>query len=111
MVIEKANHRREEHMENYTEALLAPETQREAGQLLTQIHELQFAAVELQLYLDTHPEDLGALAMFNQYHTDLIRCIREYEARCGPLLNYGLSASPRHRWGWLEGPWPWEMNY
>ena len=97
-------------MDTFSEAPRSFVTQSEESHLLQQVHETQFAAVELQLYLDTHPEDLGALALYNQCHTDLIRCLRDYESRCGPLLGYGLSASPRHGWGWLDGPWPWETH-
>ena len=94
----------------YPEVPVAPVSvpQSEEEALLEHIHDFQFSALELQLYLDTHPCDLGALALYNQYHCELMRCLRDYEARCGPLLNDGYSASPRHSWGWLEGPWPWE---
>ena len=93
------------------EAPIACEPHKEPGRLLSQIHELQFAALELQLYLDTHPEDTNAISMYNQYHTDLVRCVSEYETHYGPLLSYGFSPSPPNRWGWLDGPWPWEVNY
>ncbi|MDR2736653.1 MAG: spore coat protein CotJB [Gracilibacteraceae bacterium] len=88
-----------------------PLSSNDMGGELAQIHDLQFSALELQLYLDTHPHDLGALALYNQYHRDLMRCLREYESRHGPLLGNGFSASPRNSWGWLDGPWPWEVNY
>lgn len=79
--------------------------------LLLQIQQLSFVATELNLYLDTHPKDQRALAMFNQTHQDLMRCVRDYEQLYGPLLNYGYSPSAQNYWKWVDSPWPWEINY
>lgn len=79
--------------------------------LLRQIQELQFVAVELNLFLDTHPQDQEALALFNQVHQELKQCVQIYEQKYGPLLSYGYSPAEQNCWKWVETPWPWEIKY
>jgi spore coat protein JB len=81
------------------------------AQLLLQIQQLSFVASELNLYLDTHPQDQRALAMFNQTHQELMRHVRNYEQLYGPLLGYGYSPAAQNYWKWVDSPWPWEINY
>jgi hypothetical protein len=39
----------------------------EQAQLLTHLDALQFALIDLNLYLDVHPEDRNMINLFNQY--------------------------------------------
>ena len=74
--------------------------------LLCRIGEVRFACVELQLYLDTHPEDLDATNDFNSYAETLKRLCAEYTERFGPLENFGNST---HDAGsWVYHMWPWQ---
>ncbi len=84
---------------------------RNQAQMLIQIQQLQFAAIELNLYLDTHPYDQQVLALYNQAHQQLIKRVRDYEQVYGPLLSYGYSPAPQNYWAWAESPWPWELKY
>lgn len=84
---------------------------RHQSQMLRQIQEMEFVATELQLFLDTHPEDQQALALYNNTHHELLKLVRTYEQTYGPLLSYGFSPNPQKHWKWVEGPWPWEINY
>lgn len=77
---------------------------------LKRIQEVEFALVELQLYLDTHRDDQRALMEFNQYSKQLEVLKKQYELQYGPLLNFGFSPS-QYPWRWLEGPWPWEQVF
>jgi spore coat protein JB len=77
--------------------------------LLRRLQALEFTALELNLYLDTHPDDMNALRDFNAISAELAEVKKEYEARYGPLLNFGHSLSPGE-WRWLEEPWPWEIS-
>ncbi len=79
--------------------------------MLRQIQQLSFVAVELQLYLDTHPEDQQALALFNSNHTELIQAVRKYEQAYGPMLSFGYSQNMQKYWSWVDSPWPWEIKY
>ena len=75
-------------------------------QLLSKIGEVRFACVELQLYLDTHPEDLEAQNDFNSYANALERLIAEYTETYGPLENFGNA--PHVAGSWVYQKWPWQ---
>ena len=77
---------------------------------LRAVQELEFALVDLNLYLDTHPNDQNALAAFNDLAARFVTARSDYEAQFGPLVNYGHSG-PTASWGWIEEPWPWEIFY
>lgn len=75
------------------------------------LHELQsvdFVLVELQLFLDTHPQDMQALQQFNHYAHVRKKLVSEFEVRYGPLLQFGNSTS-EFPWQWIEAPWPWQV--
>ncbi|MBQ1820566.1 MAG: spore coat protein CotJB [Clostridia bacterium] len=74
--------------------------------LLAKIGEVRFALVELQLYLDTHPEDLEAQNDFNSYANALEQLCAEYTETYGPLENYGNS--PHVAGSWVYQKWPWQ---
>jgi len=78
--------------------------------LLQKLQETEFAAIELNLYLDTHPLDQNALMQYNQLACQLQMLKQQYETAYGPLLNFGFSPS-QFPFRWLEGPWPWERQY
>ena len=76
------------------------------GGPMAQLQALEFVLVELGAYLDTHPADAEALAMFRECAA-LERSARmDYEERFGPLTQ---SAGSGERYAWLDDPWPW--NY
>ena len=74
--------------------------------MLMQIKEYDFALDELNLYLDTHPDDAQALCLHNNYARTLRDLETQYQKIYGPLTaNY-----PCNKWRWLEEPWPWERG-
>ncbi len=79
--------------------------------LLREVQELEFALIELNLYLDTHPDDEAALSTFNKLSARYAEARRAYEEQVGPLVNYGHSGPAREPWRWVEEPWPWEIEY
>lgn len=79
-------------------------------QMLIDIMALEFTAVELNLFLDTHPGERRALDAYNATVEQLDELKREYEARFGPLTNFGYSDSD-YPWRWVEEPWPWQINF
>lgn len=78
-------------------------------ELMKKIKELEFAAVDLNLYLDTHPQCRQALADYNMITQDLMKHKKMYESKFGPLTNYGTSPS-QYPWRWVDEPWPWESG-
>lgn len=82
----------------------------EYGDILRRLQEVQFALIELQLYLDMNPEDERAVQQYNGLSEQLMNLKLAYERQRGPLMQYGFSPSPR-RWAWVRTPWPWEIEY
>ena len=77
-------------------------------EMMMKIRELDFAVVELSLYLDTHPDDQRALYLYKEYCRKLKDLKDKYQKRYGPLSIY----YPCNKWRWIEEPWPWERgNY
>ena len=76
-------------------------------ELLWQMTSEQFAAFDLQLYLDTHPDDPYALEMFNKHRKAGMRKAQEYESLYGPLSSDSESGDS---WLWCNDPWPWERE-
>lgn len=81
----------------------------ECMNLLKMIQQVEFVALELQLYLDTHPDEAVPLQHFNQAAAQLAALKKQYEDRYGPLLSYGFSPETGNTWRWAQTPWPWEM--
>ena len=89
---------------NYTPAQINPQNERDA--LLNQWQQYNFAITDLNLYLDTHPNDMNAVRLFNNYNNILTQITNKYESTYGPL--YLDSNSINNNWTWINSPWPWE---
>ncbi|GAB6988460.1 spore coat protein CotJB [Paenibacillus pini] len=77
-------------------------------ELLEKIQIIDFALVELNLFLDTHPDDLKSIEQFNQLAQQRIPFVREFQEHYGPLLNFGHAFS-KFPWEWSKSPWPWQV--
>ena len=77
-------------------------------ELLEQLQVLDFALVELNLYLDTHPDDLKAIEQYNQLAQERMKQAIRFQELYGPLMHFGHSFS-RHPWEWSQVPWPWQV--
>ncbi|MCG7406977.1 spore coat protein CotJB [Paenibacillus sp. ACRRX] len=77
-------------------------------QHLRQLQEVDFVLVELNLYLDTHPDDAQAIQQFNHYVSERTKLAQAYQERYGPLQNFGrdYSGTP---FTWVNTPWPWQV--
>lgn len=93
-----------EEVETITEC--PRDTERE--NMIQQIKALNFAIIELGLYLDTHPDSPKALCLHREYARQLKELQDRYQRIYGPLTIY----YPCNKWRWIEMPWPWERgNY
>ena len=72
----------------------------------TLTHAIPFAAWEMRLYLNTHPCDRNALAL---YHGYCERCPGGYGYLACALYGESRDSCPLC-WNWVEGPWPWEVS-
>ena len=88
---------------------MAVEMMKSCMELLRKIQEIEFVALELNLYLDTHPHDARALEDFNRAAKELKELKERYEESCGPILSYGFSQNKGTSWLWAQTPWPWEI--
>jgi spore coat protein JB len=77
-------------------------------ELMQQMQETDFVLVELNLYLDTHPDDEAAIAQFNQFTQHSMMLKQQFQAEFGPLYHFGGSFSPAP-FAWKEAPWPWQV--
>jgi spore coat protein JB len=75
--------------------------------MLMDIQKLHFAALDLALYLDTHPNDPVALYRHHEYATHLKKYREAYEYEYGPMCN--MTAEMGDTWRYINSPWPWEM--
>ncbi len=77
-------------------------------QILTRkIASYDFAVVELNLYLDTHPSDREAHRRLEDYESKS-RILREkYEEKYGPII---FRDSADNRMKWIKNPWPWDLG-
>ena len=78
---------------------------RDCKQLYAKLQRLDFAIVELALYLDTHRDDREALELYRSYQEMYMKLRKMYESECGPL-NHMHAQEGTYRW--LDDPWPWE---
>lgn len=85
---------------------MATDSERRA--LLRRVQEADFAALDLHLYLNTHPNCARAMQLFREYVNKGKECRAEYEAKFGPLT---ASATPNSvPWQWIDNPWTWEKE-
>ena len=76
--------------------------------LLNEIMAVDFSIIELNLYLDTHPNDRNALMLYNN-NVMRSRMLRQrFESMYGPLN--ALMSTSKYPWQWIERPWPWEKE-
>ena len=77
------------------------------AKLFLEMSQNAFAAHELNLYLDLHPDDNSMLALFNDYRrrTEVLK--QEYENKYGPI-SIGSDVLVNSPSLWEEMAWPWE---
>ncbi len=73
---------------------------------LKKVMQADFVAYELQLFLDTHPNDKYAM----EKYTEAVKCAKklreEYEEYYAPITP--AAAAGKVPWQWISSPWPWQ---
>lgn len=82
----------------------------EKEKLMRQIGAISFAAHELTLFLDTHPENRQAIELLEDYRKRLNEAVASYEQKFGRLILSISEAQASDSWEWLSEPWPWEQE-
>ena len=80
----------------------------EEAKLWTELQNASFAMTELQLYMDTHGGEPGAMALYHQYQNRRQNALEALNRQHGPVTAYDV-ADPVN-WTWTCGPWPWERE-
>ena len=80
----------------------------ERTDLLKRLQSYGFAAHDMLLYLDTHPNDTKAFRMFKDLVGKTKELKAEYEKMYGPLTAFATANSAT--FNWLDSPWPWEKE-
>ena len=91
---------------NYKPSNVDAKNEREA--LLYQIMQYKFALIELNLYLDTQPNDNEMIRLYNEYLNFEKMMCDKYESMYGPLT-LGSEYLNKNSWVWKNSPWPWEV--
>ena len=81
-----------------------------ACDLKRRIAAYDFALVEMNLYLDTHPCDKEALELMYAYRRKRAELIELYESCFGVYENMAASVKNTEYWSWVNDPWPWDFT-
>lgn len=84
------------------------ENRSEQSVLFARITQISFVMDDLRLFLDTHPEQCEALAMYAENRKLREELIDTYTAKYGPLKAYSAGGSTE--WNWTNAPMPWESE-
>lgn len=76
--------------------------------LMNELKSYDFILTELNLYLDSHPNDERALRMHREASEKAEVLKRKYTQVYGPLT--AASNTNPNNWDWICGPWPWEND-
>ena len=76
---------------------------------LREIQETEFAAMDLNLYLDTHPDDEDAIKRLNDYSEKLHELVKSYEETETMLFAHHVKNKEDMN-NWINDPWPWEKQ-
>lgn len=73
--------------------------------MMKKLSSYHFMIDDLQLYLDTHPNDEKTIKKINEISAEYLPLKEKFEKLYGPLTANENSAN---RWRWIKAPWPWE---
>lgn len=88
---------------NLTFINIKPRNEREAS--LFTVMQYSFAITDMNLYLDTHPEDRAALNFLKELIKEEEKAKREYIMNYGPI---DFCDTMGDKFEWVNGPWSWE---
>ena len=92
---------------NYKPRKLEGRNEKEKAYL--ELSRIAFAMHEVNLYLDTHPDDRMMIQLFNDYRKMYIEMEEKYENAYGPITTCS-NAMEGVPFAWVEKTFPWEVN-
>lgn len=76
-------------------------------ELLTDVSALDFMLTDLNLYLDTHPDDCNALMYYHNIRSTYEKLKQQFTENFGPLTPNSTNSGV---WNWIDNPWPWDKG-
>lgn len=83
----------------------------EKSKMHRKICELSFAIDELELFLDTHPDNIKAIGLLTEFRKRYNDAVTAYESQYGPYIVTSDDVNPTDRWSWIDSPWPWDNDF
>jgi len=77
-------------------------------EMMQKIQEIDFAIIDLNLFLDTHPNCKEALELFTELCATSKSLKNDYQAKYGPLYATKSSRNTPFEWVGACYKWPWE---
>ncbi len=75
---------------------------------MEKLRKLEFAIVDVALYLNAYPESDCALAYYHKLIEERDCLMGEINDKCGPMTLF--DNRDKTAWKWAEGPWPWHTD-
>ena len=91
---------------NYKEGLIKPSNDRD--KLMQEIMMINFAIIDMNLYLDLNPNDFEMLQKFQNLVTKSNEKENEYIRLYGPLTL--KETNGKNKFNWIDDPWPWQRE-
>ncbi len=85
---------------------LQPQSQRQKALLEVQMY--AFIAHEINLFLDTHPDNQRMIKLYVDYANKAKDAQKTFEKDYGPLSVQ--NTTDKIPFEWVDGPWPWEYQ-
>ena len=76
--------------------------------LLRKIQMYGFALYDTALFLDSHPNDAGALDLYDKMSAAYNQSKKQYEENFGALTINNVNTD--NGWSWNDHPFPWEYD-
>ncbi|MBQ7378452.1 MAG: spore coat protein CotJB [Clostridia bacterium] len=81
---------------------------RDCKNLYARLQRLDFAIVELALYLDSYPDNAAALDYYQKLTAERETVAEAYKQNCGPMTI--MDNKNPTLWEWGQSPWPWQND-
>lgn len=78
-------------------------------ELLQRLTALDFYIIDLNLYLNTHPDDRDAISNYNDMVVKARELRDQYEEKYGMLM--ATMSQSNYPWQWIDDPWPWQCDF
>lgn len=92
--------------QGFSNYCIQPENARQ--QALLEVQMYHFIAHEMNLYLDTHPDDTKMMKLYEENVKKGQQAQLAFEQKYGPLQVQNTDS--KIPFEWLQGPWPWEYQ-